>query len=334
MTMFCPNCEAEQSVRPVRKVEDFLIRGVEIPIEVEYFICTVCGDEFDSPRGADPLVAAFEEYRRREGLIQPEEIREFRKTYGLTQHELAKLLGWGPTTLSRYENGALQDEAHDRALRMIMKPDNLLAQLQRAPTALSPEKHRAVTGQIRSKSSAASDQLDHIENWLTAYDPDERSGYQRFSTGKFFNAVLYFCREEMTKTKLNKLLWYADFLHFKRHARSITGARYAHCPHGPAPDKFETLFAYLRDYTSDLRTEVRVQREAAWEVFFATRAPDLGIFGDAELQTLLDINNRFKGYTAGRISDFSHHETGYQETKDGELISYEYAESLSVESSS
>jgi hypothetical protein len=35
-------------------------------------------------------------------------------------------LGQGGATLSRYENGALQSEAHDQLLKLVMQPENLL----------------------------------------------------------------------------------------------------------------------------------------------------------------------------------------------------------------
>ena len=57
-------------------------------------------------------------------MLQPEDIREFRRRQGLSQKELSDPLGWGAVTLSRYENDALQSEAHERALRLAMQPRN------------------------------------------------------------------------------------------------------------------------------------------------------------------------------------------------------------------
>jgi hypothetical protein len=51
-----------------------------------------------------------------------------------------------------------------------------------------------------------------------------------------------------------KLLFYADFLHFKLNEVSITGARYAHAPHGPVPDQFETWLTALVDWKKKLFT--------------------------------------------------------------------------------
>lgn len=45
-----------------------------------------------------------------------------REKYGLSQQQLARLLGWGRVTVQRYEKGALQDTAHDLLLRQLEDP--------------------------------------------------------------------------------------------------------------------------------------------------------------------------------------------------------------------
>lgn len=330
-TEFCPVCEATRGVRAIKATEQFDIRGVTIPVDVEYLKCETCEADFDAPGVTDPLVTAFREYRSRKGFVQPEEIHEFRKRFGLTQYELSRLLGWGATTLSRYENGALQDEAHDCALHMIMKPDNLCETLERQPEAVLSDKRRHIIATIRSGVAVESEQREYIENWMNVREPDELSGYRRFCADKFFNAVLFFCRDSgVPKTKLNKLLWYSDNVHFKEHTVSITGARYAHCPHGPAPDKYESLFAFLTDQTGELRTEVKFYRDSVWEDFVSTRAPSLDVFTKTELRILASVDEFFSKFTARKISDYSHEEEGYKATESGELISFEYASSLRI----
>lgn len=46
------------------------------------------------------------------GLLTSDEIVAIRESYGLSQVDLAKLLGWGEATISRYESKAIQDEAY------------------------------------------------------------------------------------------------------------------------------------------------------------------------------------------------------------------------------
>ena len=126
MIRVCPGCEKENDVKIVRGKEEIIVRGEPIEVDVEYFKCTVCGEEFDDPGSVDdPLEKAYRVYRKIHGMVQPEELRSFRTRYGLTQGEMGKLLGWGAVTISRYENGALQDESHDRTLHLLRDPRHL-----------------------------------------------------------------------------------------------------------------------------------------------------------------------------------------------------------------
>jgi len=57
--------------------------------------------------------------RRHIGLLTAEEIRAARTTLGLTQTQLAELIGCAAESLSRWENGAiLQSRSYDRLLRI------------------------------------------------------------------------------------------------------------------------------------------------------------------------------------------------------------------------
>jgi len=58
------------------------------------------------------------------------------KKYGLTQGEMSRLLGWGGATVSRYENGALQDKTHDNQLKLLRDPRNMRVIISENPDAL------------------------------------------------------------------------------------------------------------------------------------------------------------------------------------------------------
>src|SRR4030043_1288333 len=151
MKGICPNCEKETELELIQKVEDIKVRGEVIKVEVKYYKCKNCGEEFEDPRSdEDPLDKAYREYRRRHGMMQPEEILESRKKYGLTQNEMNRLLGWGGATLSRYENGALQDETHEKALRLAIEPRNLLKLIEGTPNVLPEEKRDRLIKKLRA----------------------------------------------------------------------------------------------------------------------------------------------------------------------------------------
>lgn len=330
MKGICPNCEKETELELIQKVEDIKVRGEVIKVEVKYYKCKSCGEEFEDPRsGEDPLDKAYREYRRRHGMLQPEEILESRKSFGLTQNEMNRLLGWGGATLSRYENGALQDETHEKALRLAMEPRNLLKLIEGSPDVLSEEKRDRLINKLRAAEEETYSLERVYEEHFGKYEANELSGYRRLDLAKLFNAILFFCKGGILKTKLNKLLFYADFKHFKDYAVSITGTRYAHIPFGPAPDKYAFYFAALIENGS-IKVEENLICGYIGEEFISVKEPDFLLFSDSELKILATVKENFKDFNAKKITDFSHDEKAYKETVSGDIISYEYASDLSL----
>ncbi|MFH0814349.1 MAG: type II TA system antitoxin MqsA family protein [Pseudomonadota bacterium] len=331
MKGICPNCEKETELKLIHKEEDIKIRKELVKVEVEYYQCMECGEEFEDPRtDDDPLDRAYREYRRRHGMTQPEEIRNFRKRYGLTQNEMTHLLGWGGATLSRYENRALQDEAHEKTLRLVMEPRNLLKVIEQAPEALREDKRDRLIKELRAAEEETCSFERIFEERFGNYEANKLSGYRKLDLAKLFNAILFFCKGGVHKTKLNKLLFYADFKHFKEYVVSITGTRYAHIPFGPAPDKYAHYFATLIEDGSITVEEKIYSEDAVGEIFISHKKPDLSLFSVSELKILAWVKEYFEKFTAKAITEFSHEEKGYKETPNGRLISYEYAEALKI----
>jgi putative zinc finger/helix-turn-helix YgiT family protein len=331
MRGICPNCEKETELESVSTVESFEVKGDTIPVEVKYFQCLDCHERFDDPKSEqDPLELVYREYRRRHGMLQPEEIKDFRKKYGLTQNELSLILGWGGATLSRYENGALQDETHEKTLRLVLEPRNLLKLILDSPEALLPDKRERLITELETLEKQSYSWERIMEERFGDYEPSEFSGFKKLDLLKLSNAILFFCKEGIIKTKLNKLLFYSDFKYFKEYSTSITGVRYSRIDFGPAPDKYLLFFATLCENELLTIEEVFFGNDVTGEKYLAAIEPNLSIFSAGELKILATVKEYFKDFTARKISDFSHEESGYQKTRHGYLISYKHASTLKI----
>lgn len=64
-------------------------------------------------------VNSLDSYRKLEELLTSKEIKQIRNKYKITQLEMAKLLGVGDVTVTRYETKQIQDETHDKIMRLI-----------------------------------------------------------------------------------------------------------------------------------------------------------------------------------------------------------------------
>lgn len=326
----CTNCETKSEFERVIKDDVIKVRGEPITIKAEYVRCKNCGDAvLDTSAKSDPFEFAYREYRRRHGLLQPEDVRDWRRSHHLTQDELAKLLGLGIATINRYENGALQTEAHDKMLRQAMEPTNLAKLIAKSEGIFSEARKK----QLLETLEVAEDASCSLDNMLMvnfgSSEPNEFNGYKKLDLTKLYNAILFFSKGGVLKSKLNKLLFYADFKHFKEYILSITGMQYVPLPYGPVPDNYGMYYDTLLAQASLELMEETYPDGHVGEVITAIKEPDLNIFSPSELRVLASVKEDFQKYNATQIKERSHKEAGYQETTKGQIISYKYANRLS-----
>lgn len=332
MKEICPICEKESRAKVMKKKESLNVRGEHIDVEYEVFKCEACGEEYiDTETEHDPFVYAYAIYRKKHNMLQSDEIKEIRRKYGLTQGELSGLLGWGGATLSRYENGALQDKTHDNQLKLLREPRNMLKMINENSDALREQRRNQLLTNIEKLAKDEYPIKRFLEEWSTEREISVHSGYKSFDFDKLINCILYFCKDGLLKTLINKHLFYADFKHFKEYQISITGARYVHLTYGPVPKNYDVYLATLVNEREIEVNEVFYEgKDFVGEEYKAVETPILTLFSDSELKILATVKEHFKGYSAKAISDFSHEEKGYQETTTGQSISYEYAEDLRI----
>ncbi len=331
-TGFCPVCEKRTNVELVDKKDIIEVRGEKIEVQTAYYSCNECQGEFWSPDlNCDPLEFAYEEYRRRHDMLHPDEIKEIRVNYGLTQREFARLLGWGEVTITRYENGALQDKAHDSTLQLVKDPANMLKMVAMNGNALQDSRRSNIEENIRKRISAEREDTN-CRIAFGALQPSIFNGFRRFDINKFYQLVNFLCwnTDGIIKTKLNKMLFYVDFLHYKLYAISISGARYAKLTYGPVPDDYERHLRSLIE--SDVGVLVREEDFGIYtgELYFSIKEPRLSAFSTNEIETMAKVKNYFKEFSASKIKEFSHEEKGYMQTPDSKLISYEFANDLKI----
>ncbi len=128
------------------------------------------------------------------------------------------------------------------------------------------------------------------------------------------------------KTKLNKLMFYADFGHFRAFGASITGLPYARLPLGPVPDDYRELFAELEG-AGFVTSAEEIRGGYAGEVI---RPADVGpgVLNPDEVATIEAVRRTFDAMDATTIVNVSHEEPAWLETEHGRIIPYTFAERL------
>lgn len=333
MRKYCEECGKEVETEIITQKEAYDVCGETIEVDAQVLVCVECGEEFYSEELDNAtLVRAYNEYRRKHKLLLPEEIKKIREQYGLSQRSFAKLLNWGDKTICRYENGSIQDKAHNSLLLFLRDPENMRTYLTENEVSLGEKQ--------KEKLLAVVEHLEQNEEYRTGRRffnrlfikvPCEENGYRVFDYDKFCAMVLFFAHKssELLKTKLMKLLNYADMIFYKENGISISGVRYAHLPYGPVPENFDILLGTME---ADHIAHIEVFYDNGYEkhqVIPEKEMPD-GVLSDAELEVLDRIYNKFASFGSVDISNYSHRERGYVETKKGEIISYSYAKDIEL----
>lgn len=125
-------------------------------------------------------------------------------------------------------------------------------------------------------------------------------------------------------TKLNKVLYFADFAHVRRTGTPITGAEYQKLDHGPAARRLRPV----RDRLVEQSEAQLVEQDFLGyqqHRLVPTREADLSVFTDDELATIDKVLADLDGLNARQVSDLSHDEPGWRLVEDGETIPYEAA---------
>lgn len=333
---FCPHCERITPVHEIVKAESLPVYGEPVEYTAHLYHCDVCNQEFASQEQDERnFDEAYDIYRRRHNLLTPQQIRAIRKKYGLSQRNMALLLGWGEITIHRYENGSLQDTAHNELLALLEEPQNTKKVLQLNKGSLPEALVRQLTERINLLINKEQDPwkslFSSFEDESSASVPDINRGYKAFDLDKFENLILHLLHKcsNVYKTKLNKLLWYCDFKHFQLETVSLTGARYVHLPFGPVPDNYDVYLLKLQS-EKKIKSVEKVFSSCAGEMLVPLVDPHPENFAAAELVVIDNIAKTLGPLSAKTLSDKSHKERAYAETEELDSIPYTYAAYLSI----
>lgn len=315
----CTECDSTNIKRVVENKE-IKVKNEFFNVEEKYWHCNDCEVDWRVFGEHDYIEEAFRKYREKHSLLQPEEIKDLRKKYKLTQGELSKIFGWGAVTLTRYENGALQNKANDNFLRLLESPKSFYDYIKNKPDFPEKEKYLDLINLSMSRT--------FIEEALPDFC-DEFTGFLEPSADKIKNVILFLCKDGTLITKLNKLLYYVDNKYFKEFMIGITGLRYQHYDMGPVPENYNDILNSLVKTKALELKEVPTGEHVGIE-YTNLDEPDMSLFNEDEIKILNEIKEKFKHSSSGWISNKSHEETGYKKTQRNEFISYTYAKDLSV----
>ena len=333
--MECPLCDKMHEVEERKRTSTITIKGDKVTYEERFYYCVNADeDENEFETGSmtnENLLNARNAYRVKHGLLTSNEIIAIRDSYGLSQVDLAKLLGWGEATISRYESKAIQDEAYDTMLRLIKdNPLQALDFLKKNADKFPGLKRMEIRAKIVEKLDSYGKEYLTRQAMEGEYanfgEPSDSNGNTLLNIDKVEEVVSYFAEtvSNLFKVKLMKMLWYADALSFKTNGTAITGLVYRHNEMGALPIGHYSLMNLEK---LNVQEEVSINYDSMLHVY-PTKGMNYDGLSDDEKYVLDLVVKKFKNYKAQDIVDYMHKEKAYRDTKPGEIIPFSLAKEI------
>jgi uncharacterized phage-associated protein len=251
------------------------------------------------------------QYRAKYGIPFTDEIVATRARYGVSAAKMSAILGIGTNQWRLYESGEVPSVSNGRMIRSIMNPKVFLDLVESARQLLAEKEYNAITAKVK-QVIAQSDKF-HMDAYecrrLFSVARGADNGYSPISLERVKAVMLTVLQEcnEVFCTKMNKLLFYIDFLSYRQRGIAMTGLSFRAIDFGPVPDRWEKLYSEF----DEIRQELRPMGEYEGNVLLSDVAPDDAILNDSEKGIIHAVCTRFMGYSSNRISAISHDEPAW-----------------------
>ncbi len=335
--MNCPVCDKSHEIEERERIASIVLKDEEVTYKERFYFCANADeDENEFETGLmtnENLLNARNAYRVKKGLLTSEEIVAVRESYGLSQVDLARLLGWGEATISRYESKAIQDEAYDTMLRLIKdNPLKALEFLKKNSDKFTEKKKLEIKSKIVEKLDSYGKEFltrQIFEGEYAGFDePSDSNGFTVLNIDKIEAMISYMAEKtaNLFKVKLMKMLWYTDVLAFIKNGSSMSGMVYRHDQLGALP---------IGHYSLMNLENLNIQEEMSYNYdtmlhIYPAKEMDYSILSDDEKKILDKVILKFQNYKAKEIVDYMHEEKAYENTKPGEIIPFSLAKEIRV----
>jgi len=313
-------------MKVAKEWRDMTFRKESFPVVFHYYVCEETGEQFEDEHfSALNYNQVVNQYRVSHHIPFPEQIQEIRLKYDLSANKMSEILGLGVNSWRNYEGGEVPSTAIANLIHVMAKPENFVQQIQLYSDLAEKEKEKIIkhVQKLITGSCYCADPLYRFNN-----QPDITTGFKAFDRIKTEQVISFFAeRLQPFKTKLNKLLFYTDFAHFRKIGQSITGLRYNAIQYGPVPLNYDILFSSLADLdVVDIEYDMTPFGEIEKILPNPHHQFDSSLFNPTELEIMEYISKKFKETSASEIADISHKEAAWRDNVDGKkIIPFTYA---------
>jgi uncharacterized phage-associated protein/DNA-binding transcriptional regulator YiaG len=282
-----------------------------------YYLCEDSGEKFTTLELEDlNMSQVHNQYREKYRIPFPEEIREIRQMYDVSANKMSEILGLGTNAYRLYESGEIPSVSNGRLILSVKDPAAFIRQVQASSHILSEKEVNKLVlkaEHIIAENTRRTWDVLFLDQIFENQAPSAFNGYRRPDMEKIANMISFFGStiKKLYKTKLNKLLFYADFLSYSRTGFAISGISYRAIQFGPVPSQYQKLYVKLCDDGKLSIEQVDVGNGNYGEMISASKSFDPSDFTENELRTLQDVCDVYGDMQTSALVDASHLEKGW-----------------------
>jgi putative zinc finger/helix-turn-helix YgiT family protein len=312
----CAFCDGEAKLRSQKRVLTY--RKEEFNVVEHYYQCEKCHEEFTTTEiDTVTILQAHNQYREKYLIPFTDWIISLRSKYELSAAKMSEVLGLGANGYSNYEKGEMPSPAIANLIKAADNPEFFIGLLIKAKDYFSENSYNNALDRVLYLLSR--EFLDHEEySVLNSHkDPVALTGFKSLNIDKIANILVAFisrCNSNFNdKLKLNKLMFYSDFVNYRATGYSITGITYRAIQYGPVPTYYSNIYGYLADGCIIDSEWIKDLDGSAKETFVSKIAFDESLFSESELSTIDQVVNKFKDTSTWDLVDIVHNERAWIE---------------------
>ncbi len=288
-------------------------------------------DEVDSIN----LKQLYNFYREKHNLPFPETIKAIREKYQLSATKMAEVLGFGINVYRQYENGEIPSQSNARLIQLASELEEfkkliLLSGVFQGKD-LDKVLHHIDKLQKEEKNFSFKRELIKYVLGVESLMPSRLNGFTIPDIAKAIDVICYLINAlEPSKTVLNKLLFYTDFIHYRHHGKALIGLEYKAIEFGTVPLRYDSLYEYIAEEGYIERKPKEFASGYVGEVYNVLK-DDASSLTEDELTTLAMVCDSFKNKKAREIVEINHQELAWKENQaKHDKIDYRHAFRLNL----
>jgi hypothetical protein len=252
------------------------------------------------------------QYREKHGIPYQNEIIALRELYGLSAAKMSLILGFGTNQYRLYEEGEVPSESNGKMIRSATNPQVFMELVKSSRNQLTEKEFVKISAKVEEvmvQSEKWQDERWTVER-LFRSGRGMANGFAPQSTARLKNLLLYILGQmgDTFQTKMNKVLFYIDFLSYRERGIAISGLAYQAIEFGPVPQRWDRVYSAFDEVQEQLQLvkgQECVSLKAAGEA-------DMSSFSADEMAVIDEVCEKMKNLTSLAATKMSHKEPAWK----------------------